>query len=195
MPTNFQGKDKLIASFDAAASLHSSTSVTKALRLALCKLATDNSVELPSHLFKAIAGRYARHELHTSQEHGYSVIAMTWPPGQGTQIHDHSGLWCVEGIWHGCLEITQYELAEKIDQRYRFTTTSTNIANAGSSDSLIPPNEYHAVRNPHDQVAVSLHIYQRPLTHCGIYTPEVSTRGPEYWHTRTERVLVNDNLA
>ena len=45
-------------------------------------------------------------------EHGYSVVAMTWGPGQGTPLHDHSGLWCVEGVWHGELEITQYELLE-----------------------------------------------------------------------------------
>lgn len=195
MPTDFPGKETLIASIDTAASLGSPTTITKALRLALCELAADDSVILPASALKPIAGRYARRELYTSPLHGYSVIAMAWPPSRGTQIHDHSGMWCVEGIWHGCLEITQYELAEKANQRYRFVTAGTSIANTGSSDNLIPPNEYHTVRNPHDQVAVSLHVYQRPMTHCGIYTLEASNIGPEYWHRRTERALLNDPLA
>jgi predicted metal-dependent enzyme (double-stranded beta helix superfamily) len=38
------------------------------------------------------------------------VIAMSWGPGQGTPLHDHDAMWCVEGVWLGELEITRYEL-------------------------------------------------------------------------------------
>ncbi len=26
---------------------------------------------------------------------------MTWGPGQGTPLHDHAGIWCVEGVVEG----------------------------------------------------------------------------------------------
>ena len=78
---------------------------------------------------------------------GYSVVAMTWGPGQGTPIHDHCGLWCVEGVWDGQLEITQYELLERDGERFRFRAAGGMQAGPGSAGSLIPPHEYHTIRN------------------------------------------------
>ena len=72
---------------------------------------------------------------------------MTWGPGQGTPVHDHSGLWCVEGVWDGQLEITQYELLERDGERFRFRAAGGMHAGPGSAGSLIPPHEYHTIRN------------------------------------------------
>ena len=75
---------------------------------------------------------------------------MTWGPGQGTPIHDHCGLWCVEGVWDGELEITQYELLERDGERFRFRAAGGMQAGPGSAGSLIPPHEYHTIRNASD---------------------------------------------
>ncbi len=98
---------------------------------------------------------------------------MTWAPGQGTPIHDHCGLWCVEGVWQGQLEITRYELEEEDGDRARFSKHETLMAGTGSAGSLLPPHEYHTIRNPQpDRVSISLHVYQRAMGTCSTFEPD-----------------------
>ena len=148
-------------------------------------------MKLPDCVFEACADHYARRELYRSDEHGYCVVAMTWGPGQGTPIHDHDGMWCVEGVWNGALEIVQYELLEHDAQHYRFQPVGSIQAGAGSAGSLIPPHEYHSIRNPSDNaVTVSLHIYSGPMTQCAVFQPLPEDR----WYERDVRVLGLDRV-
>jgi predicted metal-dependent enzyme (double-stranded beta helix superfamily) len=115
---------------------------------------------------------------------------MTWGPGQGSKIHDHHGMWCVEGVWRGALDITQYQLLEQDDSRYRFNPAGSIQAGPGSAGSLIPPHEYHCIRNPSDDaIAVSLHIYSAPMTQCAVFDPIEGQ-----WYRRDERTLALDQL-
>src|SRR3546814_14883945 len=113
----------------------------------MCSMIQNGEVRLPDEVFKPLDDHYARRELYRSPEHGYSVEAMTWAPGQLTPIHDHCGLWCVEGVWDGELEITQYELLERDGERFRFRAAGGMHAGPGSAGSLIPPHEYHTITN------------------------------------------------
>jgi predicted metal-dependent enzyme (double-stranded beta helix superfamily) len=168
----FPGARQLIDAIDAAVILPDEGKTTDALRNALCKLIRNPDVRLPPCVFERADDHYARRELYRSEEHGYSVVAMTWGPHQGTPIHDHAGQWCVEGVWQGFLEITPYELMESKDGRFRFEPRGTMNAGAGSAGSLIPPHEYHTILNPSDDSnAVSLHIYRRPLDACSKFYP------------------------
>ena len=195
-PVHFTGKEKLVAALDAAVRLDEEHAVTTALRQALVALFADREVGLPRRVLEPIADHYARRELHVSPELGYSVVAMTWGPGQGTRIHDHDGAWCVEGVWHGRLAITQYEPRERRDGRWRFIRMGDIEAGPGSAGSLIPPHEYHAIRNPSDAgIAVSLHVYQRPLLRCHVFVPEdadAPCAGDGGWMRREERLLGTD---
>ena len=193
MALDFPGQEKLIATLDAAVVLGGDHAITDALRRNLCDMIADQDIALPDCVLQPITDHYARRELYTSPEHGYSVIAMTWGPGQGTKIHDHSGMWCVEGVWRGRLEITQYELAEQAREQelYRFVPAGTIDAGTGSAGSLIPPHEYHTIHNPSDRdIAVSLHVYQRTMVRCGVYSPEGETE----WQRRGERLLGTDAI-
>jgi predicted metal-dependent enzyme (double-stranded beta helix superfamily) len=196
---HFAGKDKLIAALDAAVRLEDETAITEALRAALVSLFADREVGLPRSVLQPIVDHYARRELHVSPELGYSVIAMTWGPGQGTRIHDHDGAWCVEGVWHGRLAITQYEPREHDDAggRWRFTRMGDIEAGPGTAGSLIPPHEYHAIRNPSgDDIAVSLHVYQRPLMRCHVFVPdETAPPDADAWLRREERLLATDTAG
>ena len=191
----FPGKDRLVAALDAAVRLEDETAVTAALREALVALFADREVGLPRSVLEPIADHYARRELHTSAALGYSVVAMTWGPGQGTHVHDHDGAWCVEGVWRGRLAITQYEPRERDGERWRFAGMGTVEAGPGSAGSLIPPHEYHAIRNPSaDDIAVSLHVYQRPLLRCHVFVPE-DPKARDGWARREERQLATDEAA
>ena len=190
-PIEFPGRAKFIALVDHALSAGDKHAVTASLRTALCQLIRDADVQLPDCVHEPIVDHYARRELYRSAEHGYSVVAMTWGPGQGTPLHDHSGLWCVEGVWHGELEITQYELLEVMGDHARFRAAGGMIAGPGSAGSLIPPHEYHTIRNSNPEtVAVSLHIYQAPMGCCAKF----AHRDGE-WYARETTELATDKAA
>ena len=106
LTTEFPGCHTLIDAIDAAVVKGSTPAITDSLRNSLCKLIRNQEVKLPDCVLETAEGRYARRELYISEEHGYCVVAMTWGPGQGTPIHDHCGMWCVECVWSGELEVT-----------------------------------------------------------------------------------------
>ena len=185
MGIEFPGREKLIRAFDAAISAGDTASTMRALRSALCDAIHAGDVRLPDCVFEGCAEHYARRELYRSPEHGYAVVAMTWGPGQGTPIHDHSGMWCVEAVWRGALEVVQYELREHDDTRYRFIQAGVIQAGAGSAGSLIPPHEHHTICNASDhEIAVSVHVYQDEMTCCNVFEPEQGE-----WYVRHEREL------
>lgn len=184
----FPGCRRLVDEIDAAVRMDCPEKITDALRTSLCRMIRDADVRLPGCVFEAAADHYARREIYRSDEFGYSVIAMTWGPGQGTAIHDHAGMWCVEGVWHGQIEVTPYEMVETDGGRYRFEPRGTTLAGPGSAGSLIPPHEYHTIRNPSDDgVAVSLHIYRGTMTCCSVFKPV-----GDNWYDRDERQLSLD---
>lgn len=186
----FDGRDRFVRAVDAAVAHGDAHAVTAALRGALCGLIADPQVRLPACIYAPIADRYARRELYRSPGYGYSVVAMTWGPGQGTPVHDHSGLWCVEGVWSGSLEITQYALVERDAERFRFRAAGGVRAGTGSAGSLIPPHEYHTIANPSpDRTAVSVHVYQAPLLRCARFVHE-----RDEWYLRTDAALGLDAL-
>ena len=187
---DFPGSDKLVAALDSAISAGDEHAITAALRRTLCALIRDRDVQLPACVFEPIDDHYARRELYRSPRFGYSVVAMTWGPGQGTPVHDHCGLWCVEGVWDGQLEITQYELLEQQDDRVRFRAAGGMHAGPGSAGSLIPPHEYHTIRNPSDDtVAVTLHIYKAPMGCCSMFVPLDGE-----WFVRQTKSLCTDDI-
>ena len=188
---DFPGHAKLVQALDAAVEAGDQHAITAALRNTLCALIRDHDVQLPDCVHEPIVDHYARRELYRSPRHGYSVVAMTWGPGQGTPVHDHSGLWCVEGVWDGQLEITQYELLERDGERFRFRAAGGMQAGPGSAGSLIPPHEYHSIRNAsEDAVAISLHIYKAPMECCSMFLPQDGE-----WYARAPKALEIDEAA
>jgi len=188
LAVEFPGCRKLVQAIDRSVCHDCATEITDDLREALCKLIRDPAVKLPDCVFECAADHYARRELYRSEDHGYCIIAMTWGPGQGTAIHDHAGMWCVEGVWLGALEITPYELTEQHDDRYRFESRGTMSVGPGSAGSLIPPHEYHTIRNPSDDaISVTLHVYRDAMTQCSVFQPLAN-----HWYRRDQRQLSLD---
>lgn len=188
---DFPGADKLVAAIDHAVVAPDDQRLTEALRNMLCRMIRDHEVCLPECVFDPVADHYARRELYHSDQHGYCVVAMTWGPGQGTPIHDHAGMWCVEGVWRGQLEITQYQLLDHDDTAWRFQPVATVSAGAGSAGSLIPPHEYHTIRNPSaGDTAVSLHIYKGQMNACSVFEPLGGNR-----YARGTRTLCLDRVS
>lgn len=187
----FEGCDRLVAALDHAVQQDGIAAITRALQDVLREAIADPQIELPECVHQPIVDHYARRELYRSPTHGYSVIAMTWGPGQATPLHDHSGLWCVEGVWSGNLQITQYELQEQAGDHFLFQAQRGLLAGRGSAGCLIPPHEYHTICNASpDQIAVSVHVYQAVMEGCTMFLPDSQRDG---WYVRTEQALSTDN--
>jgi len=185
---DFRGRDALLAVVEQAYAQPDGEGLTRTLRDGLCHLIKSKAVSLPDCVFEPVEGHYARRELYACPERGTTIVAMTWAPEQGTPIHDHCGLWCVEGVWQGSLEITRYELEETDGERARFTRYETLTAGTGSAGSLLPPHEYHTIRNPSkDRIAISLHVYQKAMGTCATFTPIEGD-----WYLRGSKTLCLD---
>ncbi len=101
---------------------------------------------------------------------------MAWGPGQRTALHDHAGIWCVEGVVEGTMEVTRYDLVEERDGVVRFTETGRGTAATGSAGSLIPPFEYHVLANALETPSITLHVYGGEMDRCHVFEPRPDGR-------------------
>src|SRR5207244_5616598 len=101
------------------------------------------SLALPPDLKEPIEGTYARRLLHRDPSGKYTMVVMTWGPGQKTALHDHAGICCVECVVAGNMEVSQYELISEVDGAFRFEQRNHVVAGRGSAGCLVPPFEYH----------------------------------------------------
>jgi hypothetical protein len=68
-------------------------------------------------------------------------------------------------------------------------------AGPGSAGSLIPPHEYHTIRNASpDAIAISLHIYKAEMACCAKFIPERADARGE-WFVREDATLKTDEAA
>ena len=189
IPMEFAGRSTLIERLDRAVRHDTMEEITGGVQQALIDLIQSGSLKLPGNLCQPKAGGYARKLVYKSPDLGYTVVAMIWGPEQGTALHDHSGSWCVEGVMMGEIEVTQYELLEERDPRFRFERQDCLHSYTGSAGSLIPPYEYHTIANPRsDNTSVTLHVYGQELTRCSIFE-EVESG----WYEQRFRDLQYDN--
>lgn len=117
--------------------------------------------------------RYARRLVHRDPANRYTVIAMVWNVGQGTPLHDHAGIWCVECVYSGRIRVTSYQChgGDPEHDIVQFQQETVIHAGVGQAGALIPPFEYHVLENAGDSPAVTLHVYGGEMDHCHIFEP------------------------
>ena len=164
---------RLIERLDAAVSATEVHAVTGQVRTALCDLVRDGSLVLPELLLRPHPDHYARRLLHRDPAVRYTAVVMAWGPGQRTPLHDHAGIWCVEAVVAGRMQVTRYDRVEERGDRLRFVEVEQVRAGVGSSGALIPPYEYHVLANDlPGGTSVTVHVYGGELVRCGIYQPD-----------------------
>jgi predicted metal-dependent enzyme (double-stranded beta helix superfamily) len=172
---SLQTLQHLVQRLDASVRLGEVHTVTSHVKTALCDLIRAHDLEIPDRYCRPLPDRYARRLLHRDEELGYTAVVMTWGPGQKTGLHDHAGMWCVEGVIAGEMNVTRYDLTDTVNDRYRFALVEEVRAGIGSSGALIPPYEYHVLGNAlPDRTSVTLHVYGGEMNRCSIYEPEAA---------------------
>ncbi len=185
------GTRDLIEKMDAVVRLREVHAVTEGLKHELSELFLSGAYALDDRFRHSRPDGYARRLIHRSPALGYTAVMMSWGPGQGTLLHDHAGLWCVEGVVEGEMTVTQYDLLEEAEDRYRFAERGRIHASVGSAGALIPPTEYHVLANASpDRTSVTLHIYGGEMDRCAVFEPR-----PDGWHDRRLRALAYDEVV
>jgi predicted metal-dependent enzyme (double-stranded beta helix superfamily) len=171
------GLGELVTRLDSAVGLGDPEQITRQVKHDLCDVLSRLALRLPARYRRTRAEGYARRLLHHNPVLDYSAVVMTWAPGQCTPLHDHGGLWCVEGVVDGAMQVTQFDLVDMTEGIYAFVERGRVTAGVGTAGSLIPPSDYHILGNAQDDgLSITLHVYGGDLTHCHVFVPRADGR-------------------
>lgn len=167
-----EGLTELVDRLTAAVDVGSTDAITARVKADLEDLLGRSALALPDRFRVPRPDCYARRLLYQDPDNRFTAVVMTWGPGQGTPVHDHGGLWCVEGVVEGEMTVTQYDVRADGDA-FRVTPIGAPLsAGVGSAGRLIPPTDYHVLANAQpDKASVTLHVYGGNLDGCRIFTP------------------------
>lgn len=172
VPTDCPGLTDLITRLDRSVEAGDAKAITSAVKADLEHLLGTRALALPARFTEPRADGYARRLLHRDPAGRYSAIVMTWGPGQGTAVHDHGGLWCVEGVVDGEIAVTHYRVEADADGFFRVTPIGALLAGTGSAGCLIPPTDHHVLANARPSAAsITLHVYGGDLDDCRVFMP------------------------
>jgi predicted metal-dependent enzyme (double-stranded beta helix superfamily) len=117
-----------------------------------CPVATD---ALPDDA----APRYRRMPLRRPATAGdYSVLLIAWPPGHVTPIHDHDGLWGIELVLDGVLQVESFAMA--MEPSLHLAARGAVPLGIGDYARFSDDDYAHRCRNLSAQrPALSLHVY------------------------------------
>jgi predicted metal-dependent enzyme (double-stranded beta helix superfamily) len=170
--------DPLIEQLRDAVRLGDVTAITQRIKHALETFIPAEGLTLPQRFRQVKPDSYCRRLLYRDPGLGFTALVMTWGPGQRTALHDHAGIWCVEGVVEGHMEVRRYELLEELeDGVVRFASRDLLQVAAGSAGALIPPLEHHVLANPSDRMALTLHVYGGEMDHCTVFEPVAGREG------------------
>jgi len=172
-----EGLTELVERLNAAVAAGTTEAVTARVKADLEDLLGRSVIVLPDRFRTPRPDCYARRLLYQDPAERFTAVVMTWGPGQGTPVHDHGGLWCVEGVVEGEMTVTQYDVWPDGAGFRVAPTGKPTTAGVGSAGRLIPPTDFHVLANAQpDRTSVTLHIYGGDLSGCRIFTPGVDGR-------------------
>ncbi len=126
---------------------------------------------LPNRFLVPKVDGYARREIYSDPQGRFSILVMVWAPGQGTLLHDHGGLWVVEAVYQGLINITNYEHVGVENDLHQFKEIESRLDDHGVSGNRVPPDEYHLLRNAGNVPAVTIHVFGGILKECNVFEP------------------------
>lgn len=172
----------LIRGLDEAVAARDDESCCRNVKHALMDAVSRGTVSLPAPYLQPTPDRYARRLIHRDPAGRYTVIAMVWDKGQGTLLHDHAGIWCVECVYQGRIQVTSYSVRGGNAEAgiVQFAKETEITAGPGEAGALIPPFEYHILVNADPTPSVTLHVYGGDMTHCHVFVPVAGGYRREY---------------
>ena len=162
--------NELLRRLDEAVSTDDTDAVCRNVKRVLQDVVKSGEEFLDAPFLVPAPDRYARRLLHRDPRNRYTAVIMVWDHGQGTPLHDHAGMWCVDRGTR--IRVTSFDLETDAEaERLQFTPESVVLAGKGEAGHLIPPFEYHMIENPDTTPAITIHVYGGEMTHCNAFFP------------------------
>ena len=175
--------EELVALLDKAVEEQETKGCCYAVKAALEHIVHSGVDFIEDRFLKPAEGCYARRLLHLDPNGRYSALVMVWDKGQGTSLHDHDNMWCVECVYRGRIKVVSYDFKGETDGIYQFSQETTIYAGPGEAGALIPPFDHHTIENAEETPAVTIHVYGGEMNHCAAFLPV------EGGYERVERTL------
>ena len=164
---------EMIRLVDEAVEKQTTTGCCMAVKRALEGIVHSGIDFIPQSFLEPAGDRYARRLLHVDPAQRYSILVMVWGVDQGTPLHDHAGMWCVECVYRGKIRVKSYSLEDEIGDRFKFVQEQEVLAGIGEAGSLIPPFDYHTIHNAEsDRPSVTVHVYGGEMNWCHAFVPD-----------------------
>lgn len=162
----------LIRRLDIAVEAGECAEICHAVKDVLHDIVAEGNAFIADRFLVPAPERYARRLFHLDPAGRYSVLVMVWDKGQGTMLHDHSGMWCVECVYQGRIKVVSYDrLDDETGELAQFEREQELYAGIADAGALIPPYEYHTIENCEDTPAVTIHVYGGEMTSCHVFAP------------------------
>ncbi len=133
---------------------------TRVVQKAIPRLLGDRAWLAAEHRNPS-AREFTRSLIYRHPDLGFAVVATVWKPGQGTPVHDHGGVWGVEGVLEGTVRVIQYDVVgtEHSDEEIRIRQGRRIEARPGDIERLVPPFGHHRMVNVSDTPATTIHVF------------------------------------
>jgi predicted metal-dependent enzyme (double-stranded beta helix superfamily) len=127
---------------------------------------------------------YRRIALADHAVHGYEALLIIWPPAHATPIHDHDGLWGMEVMLDGVLEVEAFDLS--LLEHPHLVSRGASVIGIGDHLAFSQADYAHRCRNlSSNRAAVSLHVYGGALDSYRSYHPDDEGR----WSSKTHQTV------
>ncbi|MBD8873815.1 cysteine dioxygenase family protein [Rhodanobacter sp. DHB23] len=104
------------------------------------------------------APSYRRLPLGTGNARNHEALLIVWPPGHATPVHDHDGLWGMEFVLDGVLEVESFKLLPQ--PPIRLERDHSRVIGVGDHVAFSRADYAHRCRNlSRQRQALSLHVY------------------------------------
>lgn len=120
---------------------------------------TDGCPRADSFFGHAQPAHYRRQLIAAAPDGGYTMLLIAWPPGYVTPLHDHAGLWGIELVLDGALQVDEY-FSDGGTHTPTLQPQRSLMLGSGDSAVFLDPAYVHRCRNLSlQQPALSLHVY------------------------------------
>jgi predicted metal-dependent enzyme (double-stranded beta helix superfamily) len=104
--------------------------------------------------------RYRRHLVAGGDDEDRTALLISWPRAHRTTLHDHAGLWGIELVLEGVLEVEEFTLADDSLQPPQLTHQRTLLLGVGDAAVFSGHRYAHRCSNKSStRTALSLHVY------------------------------------
>jgi predicted metal-dependent enzyme (double-stranded beta helix superfamily) len=133
---------------------------------------------------------YRRVPLTDHATRGYEALLIVWPPNHATPIHDHDGLWGMEFVLDGVLQVEAFDLSPEASPH--LVARDTTILGIGDHVAFSDADYAHRCRNlSSNRPTLSLHIYGGELNSYRSFHSDDEDR----WISRTHRTVRDTALV